>query len=66
MKKIILKLEDYISYNNIADKNKYLVFNCSLKDEAILWQEIIGEFLVRDDWNNFETVLKHRKAFMSV
>lgn len=35
VKDFVPKLEDYISYNSIPEKNKYLVLKCSLKGESL-------------------------------
>lgn len=32
VKEFSLKLEDYLWFNNIPDKNKYLMLKCSLKN----------------------------------
>lgn len=33
----ILRLDEYILFNNITDKNKYLLLKHSLKGGALLW-----------------------------
>lgn len=33
---LIVNLEDYISYNNIQDRNRYLELECLLKGDVLL------------------------------
>lgn len=60
----IEKLEEYISYNGIPGKNKYVLLKCPIKGDALLWLENIGRFLVNDDAKRYHlTVAEFKKYF---
>lgn len=64
---LTLNLEVYISYNNIPDKNKYLVLKCSLKGMYYYGQRIWVIFYIKDEDQRYDqTVLELKKAFLVI
>lgn len=51
---------------SISNKNKYLVLKCLLKEQALLWLDNTGKFLVILDTTRYEqTLIELQKAFPS-
>lgn len=46
-----------LSFNHDLDKNKYLVLQGSLKDDALLWLKNIGQFSVSDESKSYKQTM---------
>lgn len=63
----VLHLDNYISYNNIPEKNKYLLVKCPLKEDSLFSLENTGTFLVRDEVQWYEqTITELKKTFPAI
>lgn len=58
----ILHFAKYMKYNNVPDKNKYILFKYLIKDNALSWLDNIAKILITGQSTSHEM----KKAFSCV